>query len=121
MKKKFQKTLHLQRKRRVGRVRARVRGTAGRPRLAVHRSVRYFGAQLIDDVAGKTLVAVHSKQLKTKKKMKKMEASTALGELLAKKAKEAGLEAVVFDRRHYKYHGRVRAFADAAREGGLKF
>jgi large subunit ribosomal protein L18 len=109
-----------QRLRRRRRVRAKVRGTAERPRLSVFRSNRGVSAQLIDDVAGKTLAAVNW----TEKDLKgegRMDQAKKAGELLAKRAKDAGVETCVFDRGGYKYHGRVKALADGAREGGLAF
>ncbi len=108
--------------RRKIRVRAKIHGTAEMPRLSVNRSLRYISAQLIDDNAGHTLVAVCEKELDEKKREgKPIEVAAALGKLLADKAKKVGVAKVVFDRGSYKYHGRVRAFADAAREAGLEF
>ncbi len=109
-----------QRERRVRRNRAKISGTAERPRLAVHRTLRHLSAQLIDDVAGKTVAAAHSREVKAEKK-KPVEVAAELGSLLAERAQKAGVSAVVFDRRSYLYHGRVKAFADAAREKGLQF
>jgi large subunit ribosomal protein L18 len=100
------------------RIRARVQGTAARPRLSVFRSLTRMTAQLIDDTAGKTLVAASTTEAKAKLSK---EGAAKLGTLLAKKAKDAGITVVVFDRNGYKYHGRVQSLADAAREGGLKF
>jgi large subunit ribosomal protein L18 len=102
------------------RVRSKVRGTAARPRLSVFRSNRGVFAQLIDDVAGRTLVAVNwiepeLRDLQTTEQAKKA------GEILAQRAKAAGIEAAVFDRGGYQYHGRVAALAEGAREGGLAF
>lgn len=112
----------LRRDRRHRRVRARVSGTAARPRLAVFRSVKHVAAQLIDDVAGKTLLAVHEGELSdAQRKGTKTERAKALGSLLAKKATAKGVTAVVFDRGASRYHGRVAAFAEAARAGGLTF
>lgn len=104
--------------RRKVRIRARVTGTAERPRLSVHRSLKQLTAQIIDDAAGKTLAAVSTREAKAKVNI---DGAKKAGELLAKKAKDAGITSVVFDRNAYKYHGRVKAFADGAREGGLKF
>src|SRR5256714_11635153 len=106
--------------RRRRRVRAKVRGTAERPRLAVFRSDRGVQAQLIDDVAGHRLAAVNwtEKELKA---LGRMEQATRAGALLAQRAKGAGVETVVFDRGGYRYHGRVKALADGAREAGLRF
>lgn len=104
------------------RVRAKVFGTKKRPRLNVFRSNKYIYGQLIDDEKGETLLSlseVHLKRLP--KKMKKNEKAFTLGEELAKKAKSKKISSVVFDRSFYKYHGRVRAFAEGARKGGLKF
>ena len=102
------------------RVRAKVRGTAERPRLSVFRSNRGIGAQLIDDVAGHTVAAVNWTEGDLKD-LKSMEQASKAGQLLAERAKAAGVESVVFDRGGYRYHGRVKALADGAREGGLKF
>ena len=109
-----------QRLRRRRRVRAKVRGTAERPRLAVFRSNRGIGAQLIDDVAGHTVAAVNWTEGDLKG-LKAMEQASKAGGLLAERAKAAGVESVVFDRGGYRYHGRVKALADGAREGGLSF
>ena len=106
--------------RRRRRVRAKVRGTADRPRLSVFRSNRGIGAQLIDDVAGHTLAAVNSTESDLKS-LGRLEQASKAGELLAERGKSAGVETVVFDRGGYRYHGRVKALADGAREGGLKF
>lgn len=105
--------------RRHRRVRARISGTAKRPRLVVFRSLAHIEAQLVDDTTGKTLVAVNDRQLKTKGT--KSERATAVGTALAAKAVAAQLSVIVFDRGGYKYHGRVKALADAARAGGLTF
>ena len=104
------------------RIRKIVFGTAERPRLSVFRSNKQISAQLIDDNAGKTLVSASSlcKEI-AEKKGTKIEQAQSLGALLAEKAKTAGIENVVFDRNGYLYHGRVKALADAARNGGLKF
>ena len=106
--------------RRRRRVRAKVRGTAERPRLSVFRSNRGVQAQLIDDVAGRTLAAVNWTEQELKA-LGRMEQATRAGSLLAERAKGAGIETVVFDRGGYRYHGRVKALADGAREGGLRF
>jgi large subunit ribosomal protein L18 len=100
------------------RVRKKVTGTAERPRLVVFRSLKHITAQLVDDVAGRTLMTVSSSQ---EDKGKKTEKSTAVGKRIASRAKEAGITKVVFDRAGYQYHGRVKAVADGAREGGLEF
>jgi large subunit ribosomal protein L18 len=106
--------------RRVARVRARVSGTASRPRLAVQRSLKHLRVQVIDDATGKTLVAAGDHEIKSKTKGK-VEMASAVGKLVAEKAVKAGIKSVVFDRRSYRYHGRVKAVADGAREGGLIF
>jgi large subunit ribosomal protein L18 len=107
--------------RRHRRVRKRVVGTADRPRLAVFRSNAGIEAQLIDDLAGKTLAAASSLHVKKSFKGNKTAQAAEVGKTLAEAAKKAGLESAVFDRGGYLYHGRVKALADAAREGGLKF
>ena len=106
--------------RRRRRVRAKVRGTAERPRLSVFRSNKGIQAQVIDDVAGHTLAAVNWTE-DDLKLLKSMDQAKRAGELLAERAKAAGVETVVFDRGGYRYHGRVRALADGARENGLAF
>jgi large subunit ribosomal protein L18 len=108
------------RQRRHRRVRGKVRGTSERPRLVVSRSNRGISAQLVDDLEGKTLAAASSLQLKSFKGSKKDQAAE-VGKLLARNAKNAEIEVVVFDRGGYLYHGRVKALADAVREGGLTF
>ncbi len=100
------------------RVRAKVSGTKEKPRLAVFRSNRNIELQLVNDDEGKTLLSVTSKEVKDSKS--KIDAATAAGKLLAKKALDAGVKEAVFDRRHYRYHGRVKAVAEGAREAGLK-
>jgi len=106
--------------RRHRRVRGKVEGTAERPRLVVFRSNRGIEAQLVDDVNGKTVAAASWLHVKTFKGEKKSQAAE-VGKLLAEAAKKAGVKTVVFDRGGYLYHGRVKALADAAREGGLTF
>ena len=103
-------------------IRKRVEGIADRPRLSVYRSLNHIYAQVIDDVSGKTLVAAStlSPELKDAKG-KKAEVALLVGELVAKKAQAAKIEAVVFDRNGFNYHGRVAAVAEGARKGGLKF
>jgi large subunit ribosomal protein L18 len=113
-------TVREARKRRHRRVRGKVEGTADRPRLIVSRSNKGIAAQLVDDVEGKTLASASWLQLKSFKG-NKTEQAGEVGKLLAQNAKQAGVEAVVFDRGGYLYHGRVKALADAAREGGLSF
>src|SRR5918912_4018454 len=109
------------RARRHRRVRGKVFGTAERPRLVVFRSNRGIEAQLVDDLDGRTLAAASWLHLKKPFKGTKTEQAAEVGKLLAANAKKAGLERVVFDRGGYLYHGRVKALADGAREGGLKF
>ncbi|GBU07856.1 50S ribosomal protein L18 [Bacteroidales bacterium] len=101
------------------RVRRNMSGTAQCPRLTVFRSNKQIYAQLVDDLTGKTLASASSLLLKDK--VAKKELAAKVGELVAKKAVEAGLSAVVFDRNGYLYHGRVKELAEAARKGGLKF
>lgn len=103
------------------RIRKRVRGTAERPRLAVFRSVAHIYAQLIDDSQGVTLVSASSVEKSNKTKGGNLAAAKAIGKLIAERAKEKGVQKVVFDRGGYIYHGRVKALADAAREAGLEF
>ncbi|WP_445681107.1 50S ribosomal protein L18 [Radicibacter daui] len=111
--------------RRVFRVRKKLKEVAGdRPRLSVHRSNKNIYAQIIDDVRGVTLAAASTLDKGLKVELKHggdIGAATAVGKLIAERAKAAGIEAVVFDRGGYIYHGRVKALADAAREGGLTF
>jgi large subunit ribosomal protein L18 len=114
------KTKEASRLRRRRRVRAKVQGTAERPRIAVFRSNRGISAQLIDDLAGHTLTAVNWTETGVRD-LKGAEQAKKVGELLAERAKSAGVDTVVFDRGGYQYHGRVQALADGAREGGLNF
>jgi large subunit ribosomal protein L18 len=107
------------RARRHRRVRVKVEGTISRPRLAVFRSLHHIYAQVIDDAEGRTLVATSTLALKVKGH--DTEAAEAVGREIAKKAQEAGVKTVVFDRGGFLYHGRVKALADAAREAGLEF
>jgi large subunit ribosomal protein L18 len=102
------------------RVRAKVRGTAERPRISVFRSNRGVFAQLIDDDAGRTLAAVNWTESDLRG-LKPLEQANKAGQLLAERAKAAGIDAAVFDRGGYQYHGRVKALAEGAREGGLTF
>jgi large subunit ribosomal protein L18 len=106
--------------RRRRRVRARVSGTAARPRLSVFRSNKGIFAQLIDDTEGRTLAAVNWIEPELRK-LTATDQATKAGELLADRAKAAGIETCVFDRGGYQYHGRVKALAEGAREGGLAF
>ena len=105
-------------------IRNRFSGTAERPRLAVFRSNNHVYAQVIDDVAGKTLVSASTLEKDIKAELKNtddIEAATKVGDVVAKRALEKGIKAVVFDRGGYIYHGKVKALADAAREAGLEF
>jgi large subunit ribosomal protein L18 len=111
-------TKQQKRLRRRRRVRAKVRGSAERPRLSVYRSNRGIFAQLVDDDSGHTLAAVNWTE-KELRKADPMEQAKRAGELLAKRGQEAGVRSCVFDRGGYRYHGRVRALAEGAREGGL--
>ena len=106
--------------RRRRRVRARIRGSAERPRLSVYRSNRGVFAQLIDDDAGRTLASVSWIEPELRE-LDSMEQAKRAGQLLAERAKGAGIETCVFDRGGYRYHGRVRALAEGARDGGLNF
>ena len=108
------------RKRRHRRVRRHISGTSSRPRLNVFRSNTHIYAQVIDDSQGNTLVAANSLQIEAQE-LNKTEAARRVGSLVASRAQEAGITSVVFDRGGYVYHGRVKALADAARKGGLKF
>jgi len=106
------------------RLRRWVRGTTGKPRLAVFRSLNHIYAQLVDDETGRTLAAADSRSKEFRAANPKggnVAAAKAVGTLLAQRAKAAGVQTVVFDRGGYKYHGRVKALADAARAGGLAF
>lgn len=106
------------------RVRKKVEGTPQRPRLCVFRSLRHIYAQVIDDAAGHTLVAASSEDAevrKQKSELKKMGVAGLVGTVLSAKAKEKGITQVVFDRGGFRYHGRIKALADAARQGGLVF
>ena len=116
---KPRKKLNARRERRAIRTKAALHGTILRPRLAVHRTNRYFSAQLIDDNKGNTIAAVSNIGVAGKDKTKSLDAF-ALGEMLAAKAKEKGITVAIFDRRSYKFHGRVKSFADGAKKGGLK-
>ncbi len=114
-----QKLKQQKKARRQVRIRAKVKGTQAAPRLSVFRSNKGMYLQLIDDVSGVTLASVHSGEVKSKDK--KVVISAELGKLIAKKALEKKIEKVVFDRGGNRYHGRIKAVADGAREGGLKF
>ena len=122
-KKKSRRTSRLRRHRSI---RDRIAGTAERPRLVVYRSLKNIEGQVVDDDAGRTLVGLSTlhpdlRGFEPEGSNRKVEHAFAAGKLLAEKAVEAGIDTVVFDRGGYKYHGRVKAFADGAREGGLKF
>ncbi|MCS7061833.1 MAG: 50S ribosomal protein L18 [Anaerolineae bacterium] len=110
------------RERRRRRVRATVHGVADRPRLNVFRSLKHIHAQLIDDDAGHTLAAASSVEAQIRSQnVKKIEKAALVGKLLAQRALDKNIKRVVFDRAGYRYHGRVKAVADGAREGGLEF
>jgi large subunit ribosomal protein L18 len=118
------KTRRDRRDRRHRRVRAKVTGTSQRPRLVVYRSLNHVEGQVVDDVDGRTLVGLSTlnSELRARKaELTKTEQSREAGKALAEKARELGITAVVFDRGGYLYHGRVKAFAEGAREGGLEF
>ncbi|MFO0964833.1 MAG: 50S ribosomal protein L18 [Gemmataceae bacterium] len=118
---KLKKRRQLRRRRHV---RSKVQGTPERPRLTVFRSSKHIYVQLVDDLGGKTLAAAGSNGKEIKASMPyggNIKAAKAIGQLIAQKAKEKGIEKVAFDRGHYRYHGRVKALADAAREAGLQF
>jgi len=122
VKRSKQKSMGLARRHR--RVRRKVVGTAERPRLCVRRSLCHIYAQVVDDMSGRTLVAASTLTPELREacsSAKKTEAANAVGKEIARRALEAGVQSVAFDRGGYKYHGRVRALAEAAREGGLKF
>ena len=107
------------RQRRHNRIRSKITGTAERPRLVVFRSLNHIYAQVIDDTKG--IILVSSSDLKTKTKGKKTDKAKDIGMAIAESAKSKKIEKVVFDRNGYKYHGRVKALAEGAREGGLQF
>jgi large subunit ribosomal protein L18 len=107
--------------RRKIRIRKTVRGTAERPRLSVYRTARHMYAQLVDDDLGRTLASVSTLTLDLDGHAGNKSAAGEIGKAIAAKAKDAGVTSVVFDRNGFKYHGRVRALAEAAREGGLTF
>lgn len=107
--------------RRHARVRRKVIGTTDRPRLAVYRSNRYIYAQVIDDAQGNTVAAASSQEETLRQKSLTVETAGEVGRLLAERATAAGVSSVVFDRGGFKFHGRIKALADAARDGGLEF
>jgi large subunit ribosomal protein L18 len=115
------KNKQVHRARRQARIRAKITGTDVRPRLSVFRSNTGLFLQLIDDEANKTLASVNFKEVKVKKGGHKIEAGFEAGRILAEKAVALGIKRVAFDRGGYKYHGRVKAAADGAKEGGLEF
>ena len=122
----LRRSRRLHRKRRHYRVRRKVRGTAERPRLVVTRSLKNIEGQLVDDDAGRTLLGLSTlaeelRDFEAEGDHRRIEHAFAAGKLLAERAKEEGIQTVVFDRGGYQYHGRVKAFADGAREGGLEF
>ncbi len=106
--------------RRVRRVRSKIKGTADCPRLTVRRSLKHTYVQVIDDAAGKTLAAVSDSEMEAKG-LSKLEVAALIGKAVAEKVKTKGIASVVFDRRDKRYHGRIKAVAEGAREGGLKF
>ncbi len=112
---KKKQSIRLRRKTRVA-----VRGTSEKPRLSVFRSLKHISAQIINDEKGVTLVSASSKDVKAEKK-NKTDIAAEVGKLLAERAKEKGVADVAFNRNRYHYHGRVKALADGARKGGLKF
>lgn len=119
-----QKAKHKRQLRRRRHVRRAITGTAERPRLSVHRSSKHIYAQLIDDLSGVTLAAAGSLAEGVRKDLAyggNIKAAQVVGKQLAEQAKSKGIAKVAFDRGHYRYHGRVKALADAAREGGLQF
>lgn len=109
------------RNRRRARVRRKLQGTPERPRLTVYRSNRYIYAQVIDDVDGNTVAAASSQEPDLRSNRLNVDTAAKVGSLVADRAKEAGVTSVVFDRGSYRYHGRLKALADAAREAGLEF
>lgn len=114
----------LQRKKRHKRIRKKVLGVSEQPRLTIFRSNKYISCQLIDDLKQETICAASSKEKELREKLsstKDIEACKTVGRLIAERAKERGIKKVVFDRSGYKYHGRIKAFAEAAREAGLEF
>ncbi len=115
----------LKRQRRHARVRKKIRGSAQRPRLVVRRTLRHIEGQLVDDDRGVTMIGISTRSPNLEsvesKRGGKVGRSFAAGKLLAKQAVDAGIGTIVFDRGGYKYHGRVKAFADGARDGGLEF
>jgi len=118
------KKLQSKRLRRRRHVRSKMRGSAEKPRLCIYRSLKHFACQLIDDEAGKTLVSASTRDQGLRDQINhggNCDAAALVGKAIAEKATSAGVQVVQLDRGHNKYHGRVRAFADAAREAGLQF
>lgn len=118
------KTIQKKRLRRRNHVRNKLRGSADHPRMCIHRSLKHFSCQLVDDLAGKTLVSASTRDKAVSNSLKdggNCDAAAQIGKLVAEKATAAGIKAVKLDRGHNKYHGRVKAFAEAARESGLEF
>ncbi|HPW45364.1 MAG TPA: 50S ribosomal protein L18 [bacterium] len=109
------------RDRRRNRIRKKIHGTAEKPRLSVFRSAKHISAQLIDDDSGTTLVSASTYQKNAPKGTGNCTSAKGIGEMIAERAKQKGIEAVVFDRGGYRYHGRVKALAEGARQKGLKF
>lgn len=119
-----QKTKHRRQLRRRHHVRKKVRGTSERPRLTIFRSSKHIYAQIVDDLTGVTLTAAGTSGKEMKGQLPyggNVKAAQAVGQLIAQRAKEKGINQVAFDRGHYRYHGRIKALADAAREAGLTF
>ena len=126
MSSKATKNRRTQRARRHARIRKKIWGTTERPRLVVYRSLKNFEGQVVDDAAGRTLVGLSTRSpdladFKAEGPNVRVEQARAAGRILAERAVAQGVEAVVFDRGGYQYHGRVKAFAEGAREGGLQF
>jgi len=122
----LKKSRRIQRSKRHRRIRKKLQGTAARPRLVVFRSLRNIEGQVVDDDTSRTIAGISTlvaelRGFKSESRNPRVDVAREAGKLLARKAKEAGVEQVVFDRGGYKYHGRVKAFAEGAREGGLEF
>jgi len=121
MLKQYKNPTKRRRMRRKQGMRKRIFGDPARPRLTVFRSNRHFYAQLIDDLAGRTIVSASTNEKGTEAATCNCQSVIEIGRTLADRARKAGVEQVVFDRNGFRYHGRIKAFADAAREAGLKF
>ena len=118
------RVIQKKRLRRRRHVRNKLRGSAEQPRLCIHRSLKHFSCQLVDDQSGRTLASASTRDKSTRGDLSNggnCDAAASIGKLIAEKASAAGVTAVKFDRGHCRFHGRVKAFAEAAREGGLKF